>query len=269
MMSYPGGMAVQNKQEIILKKGFNCRDLGGYLTLEHTKVKSRALIRAGYLSDLDAEDQAVLYNYGVRTIIDLRSPQEIESYPDQFDSRTHYLKIPILKQDLTESTISVRNLKDRLTNKKAGVHQMIQTYDQLIDSAEAQSAYHRFFLTLLELPTGGILFHCSTGKDRTGIITIFILKILKVPSEIIKSDYLLSNSLSSLRVNSRINEAKLVKNNRAYLQAIFDLSTVRETYFNQVISVITNKYGGFSAYFHNQLGLSESLMMKIREKFLV
>ena len=259
---------MQKKQEIVLNHGFNCRDLGGYQTTTGMMVKSKALIRAGYLTDLDAADQTLLYDYGVRTIIDLRSPREVEKYPDQFDSRTRYLKIPILTQDFTESTENVRNLKGRLTNKKAGFQQMTRTYDYLVADSGSQAAYHQFFLTLLELPSEGTLFHCSTGKDRTGMVTMLLLKLLGVPDQTIKSDYLLSNQLSALRVNDRLNEAKAVKNNAAYLQAIFDLSTVRDAYFDQVMTAIMGRYGGVAAYFENQLGLSESAMLKLREKFL-
>lgn len=100
----PGrGVSMRHMQEINLKNAFNCRDLGGYQTRSGLMVQPKQLIRSGYLSDLDNSDQQALYNYGIRTIIDFRSPLEVRKYPDHYDSRTQYLKIPILKQDLTES----------------------------------------------------------------------------------------------------------------------------------------------------------------------
>lgn len=259
---------MHHTQEIILKNAFNCRDLGGYQTQNGLMVQPKRLIRAGYLSDLDINDQQILYRYGVRTIIDLRSPVEVREYPDHYDRRTQYLKIPILKQDLTESMTNVRNLAGKLTDKRAGFHQMMRIYDQLVTSDEVQQAYRQFFLTLLNANPGGILFHCSTGKDRTGIISILILAMLRVPDETLKTDYLRSNRFSAVRINNRLNEAKLASDNLAYLKSIFDLSTVREDYFQQAISMINDRYGGFDSYFHDQLGLDEAFLLQIRNKFL-
>ena len=81
------------------------------------------------------------------------------------------------------------------------------------------------------------------------------------------NDYLLSNECSSIRINNRLNEAKTVNNNPAYLQSIFDLSTVRKEYFELVISIINN-YGGFDSFFHNQIGLSDAVLNQIRDNYL-
>jgi len=112
------------------------------------------------------------------------------------------------------------------------------------------------------------LFHCSTGKDRTGVLSIFILKILGISDEVIMKDYLISNYFLALNVNSQLNEAKLLNNNLAYLYSIFDISIVRKEYFSEVISIINNKYNGFYAYFHNQLGLSDYEINRFRNAFL-
>lgn len=265
----PGrGVSMRHMQEINLKNAFNCRDLGGYQTRSGLMVQPKQLIRSGYLSDLDNSDQQALYNYGIRTIIDFRSPLEVRKYPDHYDSRTQYLKIPILKQDLTESMTNVKNLAGWLTDKWAGFHQMMRIYDQLIASDEVQRAYRQFFLTLVDANSGEILFQCSTGKDQTGIISILILVMLGVPEEVVKADYLCSNWFSAVRINNRLNKAKLVSDNLAYLKSIFDLSTVREDYFQQAVSMINDRYGSFDSYFHDRLGFDATLLLRMRKKFL-
>ncbi|WP_056997188.1 tyrosine-protein phosphatase [Secundilactobacillus collinoides] len=252
---------------ISLQRGFNCRDLGCYPTCDGLTVKAKRLIRAGYLSDLNFRDQKKLYDYGIRTVIDLRSPFEVRKFPDLIDNRIQYIKMPISNEDLTESTVNVRNLVGQLTDKKAGHHQMVQTYQRLLTDSTVWLSYRHFFLTLSKLSANGVLFHCSTGKDRTGILSIFILSILRVPEKAIMNDYLLSNECSSIRINNRLNEAKTVNNNPAYLQSIFDLSTVRKEYFELVISIINN-YGGFDSFFHNQIGLSDAVLNQIRDNYL-
>ncbi|MFC6259560.1 tyrosine-protein phosphatase [Levilactobacillus fujinensis] len=255
-------------QEIKLKNGFNCRDLGGYQTTSGRMVKAHKLIRAGYLSDLDSADQQVLDDYGVRTVIDLRSPMEILKYPDQLSGRSRYLRIPVSRQDLTESTANLRSLAGQLTDKRAGFQLMMRSYQQLIVNVEAQQAYRHFFQVLLSSASGGILFHCSSGKDRTGLLTILTLMMLGVPDDVVKADYLQSNWVSAIRVNDRLNEAKRVSGNLAYLQSIFDLSIVREAYFERVLSIINDQYGGIKSYCYEQLGLSEDDLTKLKELVL-
>jgi len=259
---------MQVAQEIKLNNGFNCRDLGGYQASNGLTIKRHQLIRAGYLSDLDSADQKVLYDYGVRTVIDLRSPMEVMKYPDHLGGIARYLRISVSRQDLTESTANLRNLASQLNDKKAGFQLMMRSYRQLVVSTEAQQAYHRFFKSLLSATPGGILFHCSSGKDRTGVLTALILMVLGISDEIVKVDYLKSNWASAVRINNRLNGAKLVSDNLAYLQSIFDLSIVREEYFEQMLSVINNEYGGIRPYCQGQLKLSEGDLTKLKELFL-
>jgi len=259
---------MQVAQEIKLNNGFNCRDLGGYQASNGSTIKRHQLIRAGYLSDLDGVDQKTLYNYGVRTVIDLRSPMEVMKYPDHLGRIARYLRISVSRRDLTESTANLRGLASQLTDKKAGFQLMMRSYRQLVISTEAQQAYHHFFKSVLNATPGGILFHCSSGKDRTGLLAILTLMMLDVPKETIKVDYLSSNLVSALRINDRLNGAKIVSSNLAYLQSIFDLSIVREEYFKQVISIIDDDFGGGKSYWHEQLGLSEDDLIKLRELFL-
>jgi len=259
---------MQIAREIKLNNAFNCRDLGGYQTSDGLTIKQHQLIRAGYLSDLDSVDQKILYDYGVRTVIDLRSPMEVVKYPDHLGGIARYLRISVSRRDLTESTENLRSLASQLTDKKAGFQLMMRSYRQLVVSTEAQQAYHRFFRSVLNATPGGILFHCSSGKDRTGLLASLILMMLDVPDETVKADYLNSNWVSALRINDHLNGAKLVSGNLAYLQSIFDLSIVREEYFEQVMSIIDDHFGGVKSYWHEQLGLSEDDLIKLRKLFL-
>ena len=255
--------------EIKLNNGFNCRDLAGYRTHDGEQIKPKKLIRAGYLSDLDNDDQEILYQYGIRTVIDLRSPGEMARYPDHLDSRIRVVKLPISTQDLSTSPTNVRRLSQNLVDKKAGLRQMLQAYEWLITSVEAQAAYRQFMLTLLEPATGGTLFHCSMGKDRTGVLTILILKALMIPDDVVQKDYLMSNELLAVNINQQLSAAKRTSDNLAYLQSIFDISTVRTVYFTRLLDIVTARYGGFSTFFHEQLGLRESDLERFRQLYLI
>lgn len=71
-----------------------------------------------------------------------------------------------------------------------------------------------------------------------------------------------------MRIDNRLNKAKLVSDNLAYLKSIFDLSTVREDYFQQAVSMINDRYGSFDSYFHDRLGFDATFLLRMRKKFL-
>ena len=241
--------------EINLVNAFNIRDLGGYSTIDNRTIKKRRLIRSSYLSSLDSIDQQKLYNYGVRVIIDLRTLDEVEKYPDQFISTTKYLNIPVLRSNEGAAIVKY--------------HHMQKLYYRLIASTEAQEAYHYFFISLAQLGDfGGILFHCSSGKDRTGVITFLLLKLLGIMPATICHDYLLTNQVSLMEINRRMNEARQVSVDPAYLKSIFDISTARLIYYKIAETTINYLYGSFNAYLHNQLNIDSILILKLKRLFL-
>lgn len=256
-------------REINLTNAFNVRDLGGYSTTNGALVKKHRLIRGSYLSSLSFGDQQKLYNYGVRIIIDLRTPREMQKYPDHFNPSTRYIQIPILSTEMGDSVVRQLVFQNAFPNRDAGYQHMLRLYCQLIMNPEAQQAYRRFLLTLAQVgEIGGILFHCSTGKDRTGIATMIILRLLGADPAMIYQDYLLTNQLSALRINKRMNEARQINANPAYLKSIFDISTVQPAYYQFAEAVITYLYGNFDTYLHKQLGIDSNLVARLQKLFL-
>lgn len=155
--------------------------------------------------------------------------------------------------------------KNEVPDSSAGYWYMFHLYYQLITNSEAQNAYHRFLTTLARaLSYGSVLFHCSTGKDRTGVVTSILLYLLGVDLSVIKDDYLITNQLSVERINRRINEAKEFDVNPAYLKSIFDISIVRPIYFKFMEKLIEDLYGSFDLYLRKQLNVPNSLINQLK-----
>lgn len=252
-------------KKLNITNGINIRDLGGYPTTAGALIKKQQLIRSGYLSDLTYQDQQALYDYGVRTIIDLRTTAEVRQYPDLFLPMMKYVEIPILKEKMGDTVVRRLVFKNPVCNSKAGFQHMLCLYLRLVASPEAHHAYHCFLTTLAAaIARGGVLFHCSTGKDRTGIAAIIILHLLGVAPKIIRQDYLLTNELSAMWVNQRMNEARQVSIVPAYLKSIFDISTVQPFYYDFVEATINYLYGDFNSYVHQQLNINDELVESLR-----
>lgn len=260
---------MKNKRELKIENGFNFRDVGGYENVRGAKVKWHKIIRGAFLSDLSTKDQQVLLDYGVRTIIDLRSDNEVKKYPDRYLSPINYIRVPVLNRDLTNSMTQIGNLTTS-TEQKNGLVHMLRVYALLVADSQAQKAYKKVFEILADPGTnGGVLIHCATGKDRTGIVIMLLLKLLGITDQVILDDYLLTNPCSALQINKRLNNAKSDGADNQMLKTIFNLSTVNIQYYNMAISVINECYKGFSSYFQQNLGIGQTTISALRKKYLL
>ena len=190
-----------------IKKQKNIRDLGDTVTMDGRSIKRNKLIRSGRLSEISTEEISYLLGIcRVRTVVDLRSARECDERPDPRWGVAAYSRIPLLSDDqmgfssfASSSQIKISVL-DALINMTSGPvytpQQYLQDiYRKFITSKQAQNATRRFFEQLLSIRAGALLYHCNGGKDRTGIITAFLLTALNVSWDIIAADYMETNKV--------------------------------------------------------------------------
>jgi hypothetical protein len=156
---------------------FNFRDLGGYATADGSTVKWRTLFRADGVHRLNVEDLAPL---GVRTVLDLRTPTEIERGRFTHDS-IGYHHLPIL-----EETWDPESLGDDLDP----VPFLADRYVDML--ATGRDAIARALHILGDSESLPLVFHCAAGKDRTGVVAAIVLSVLGVSDDDIAADYSLS-----------------------------------------------------------------------------
>ena len=192
---------------IILEKQKNIRDLGDTVALDGRSIRRNKLIRCGRLNELSPADAAFLLGTcRVRTIVDLRSAKESEERPDPQWGIATYSRIPLLSEDqmgfgafagTAQKKISVLDTLVSLTSGPVYTPQQYlkEIYRKFITSKQAQNATRRFFELLLSMRAGALLYHCNGGKDRTGIITAFLLTALNVSWDIIAADYMETNKV--------------------------------------------------------------------------
>ena len=161
---------------------FNIRSLANYPTISET-LTANTFYRGDCFRLLSNPDAATLFSLGVRTVIDLRDITEIIRTPSPFAymADVAYLIHPMLsKQAFEESSFSM----DESTLTRMYVVWLEQSKAALRDIFRALHEGSR---------RGKVFFHCTLGKDRTGIVAALLLDIAGVTSEIIVEDFLLTN----------------------------------------------------------------------------
>ena len=200
----------QPPRRLNLEGAYNVRDLGGYATQDGRQTRWRTLLRADELHRLAPASQAAIIDYGIRTVIDLRSTVELELYPSVFagssqvayhhknlhgDVRTRDIpdfeatREPVLVEMLDE--IASAPARDEVSRRLQDITlRRLESYGSRLDRRQPQVAD---ILATLAAP-GGLpaMFNCAAGTDRTGIISALVLGIAGVPAETIAEDYALS-----------------------------------------------------------------------------
>jgi protein-tyrosine phosphatase len=231
-----------------LKGAFNVRDLGGY-PCGGGATRWRTFVRAGSLSALGGEDIQFLLEYGVDTIIDLRSADEVKAEPDPpaLKEQTAYFNIPLVSGDIGDITkLSLPDGAGFLPEFYLSVLQ--GQHCALCDALTAASAAKRC-----------ALFHCAGGKDRTGLIAALLLGIAGVSAEDILANY--EVTYTYIRKNPSI-----IKYAESMPYSREQLYSLRE-YLEKPLEFIMNECGGFEAYV-SQAKLPLSVVRSIREKFI-
>ncbi|WP_288530574.1 tyrosine-protein phosphatase [uncultured Secundilactobacillus sp.] len=246
---------------------FNFRDFSEVNEIDGPSFKQRQLVRGGFLSAVTDSGLATLDEYGIKTVIDLRSPNETVIFPDRLSSQMRYLKIPVFDDDPTSSTMSDKEIKRLYADDdQFGYNRMLRSYRKMVIDPHAIAAYQDFFEAIITYAEkGGILFHCSAGKDRTGFCSYLLLAVLGVSEQANREFYLASNHASTDRIKWRLDQAKKEHLGRCFVQSVHDLVVVKKAYIEQAVSLINDQFGGINAYVTDTIGLTDSMIESLKQ----
>ncbi|KRK64834.1 serine tyrosine protein phosphatase [Companilactobacillus tucceti DSM 20183] len=262
--------ATQQTHRILdLEAGVNFRELGGYKTTTGKQVKYHKIIRSAGLDKLTDNDLNFLSDYGLKTDVDFRSQSEIDKSPDRIPNGTKYVSLPVFREDLTEAS----QIKDSVIpeidfDPSNGYEHMLDVYKEIITEDQSKKAYRNFFDELLGNSNDDdvLLFHCSAGKDRTGMGAVFFLYILGIPLSTIKQDYLLTNKASKGYVSELLKEVK--KRDASLVDSIRALMTVDENYLLAAQKAIKETSGSLNNYIRNELHVSDNQVSDLKKIYL-
>lgn len=254
-----------------IENGYNFRELGGYPTLDGKVLKAKRLLRTANLAHLSPKDLALLNRYNVAVDIDLRSQDERQQAPDKVPVSAKYESVPIFKEDQTESTTSEAELYRRYTNNPLGGQmQMQKVYQELVQDEHSIKMYRKFFEILLQQPADNqaILFHCTGGKDRTGMAAYYLLNALNVSEQVIRQDYLLTNTASQHHIAQRIARLTAKRASSGFIKSTHALMSVQTAYLDTATATIKQNWGSTQQYLQTALKLSKSDINQLRAMYL-
>lgn len=252
----------------------NTRDQGGMEAVTGQRVRAKKLIRSDGLEKLTDNDIHILVDEcDLRTVIDLRTDVERKAAPDPIDRmpEVKFVSLPVLADSAVGLTHehSLRSLWDEFLKLKGDPMGVIsKTYPLMLLGDAGVAAYKQFFEILLAQEQGAVLWHCSEGKDRTGVASMLILFTLGVPPATIMEDYLATNLFARQKMKRIANDLKKVHVADKSDEALLALICAHEEYMDAAMEAVKGKYGSLDAYLTEALDLTPEKRQLLAEKYL-
>ena len=269
------------RERVIAFEGIeNGRDMGGLVMQDGRTVRFDMLVRSGNLATATDGDVAVLTNrFQLSDVFDFRFDAEVAAAPDRVISGVTYTQLSTLPEAFIAAMSSGSSSQEAIDTRDIGSLVIGKAFDPLaqafarqfypfiVASAQAQNYYGQFLRGVLAAK-GGVLWHCSQGKDRAGWGSAFVLAALGASRQVIVDDFDLSNQSYAARVeelSAMVRDKEGGAEAVAFIQAMVGVS--REN-FEATLDLIDQQYGSLSTYIVNQLGFSEAEQQQLRAKYL-
>lgn len=247
----------------------NARDLGGYYTADgQYQIKSGLLFRSANLHDATTADIARLQELGITKVIDLRMKLESLTKSNKSVPGAKYISDSLLFLP-NPFVITMEDFTTTLKAIRSGVMDtyMSNMYRQMIADPVAIHATKVFFQELLDANGKPVLWHCTSGKDRTGTEAMFLMTILGCDPDVIRQEYLNTNYFMAEKAQSQYDKAYKYTHSKLIAGEFYKYECVYDSWYDLEQNVL-NRYGGTVAYLHNVVGLSDQDFQTLRDIYL-
>ncbi|MEU1207525.1 tyrosine-protein phosphatase [Nocardia sp. NPDC005825] len=228
----------------------NFRDIGGYRTTDGHTVRSGVVFRSNRIDKLTDADLATLVTAGVNLDVDLRNGSERSSAPDRVPTGATYKVADVVSFDsgigfheLPPITLG-RAVIDGLINDSSNMGQSIG-YPFMVNFHGSDVAFGTLLRSIAANNSGATMYHCMSGKDRTGWATAVLLTLLGVPRDVVNADFLASNT------------------------QLGDPKAVELSWLHSAFAEVDRLYGSVDKYVREGLGLDQATIDALRAKLLV
>lgn len=248
----------------------NLRDAGGWPTSDGRRVRRGLVYRSTALDRLDESDAAAFAALGVRTVVDFRTEPERRARPDRVPEGVRMVVADVLADSALSAPARLQGFfADPATASEflasGQAHEaLVSAYRESILLPSARAGYAAFLRTLLETD-GAVLFHCTTGKDRTGWATAVLLTLLGVSEADVYTEYLLTNEQLIPALEPLMARFEAAGAPRELLMPILG---VDRSYLDTAFSTMAEVYGTIEQYVEDGLGIDRATQQQLRDRLL-
>lgn len=219
-------------------------------------MKPGLLFRSDNLYNLNPKEKALLRDNKIKVVIDLRNKDEVEHLKDTNIKAITFINNPLLP----ESKEGEESPLKTVTIKHMTLPDMDNAYKELV-SRDRKAAWSNIFNILLDTD-GAVLYHCSAGKDRTGVLSAVILTALGIDKETIYQDYLLTNE-------KPLYYKKLAEQMDPESKEIFlDYFQAKKEYLDASFDEINKIYGSFDKFLSECCLMDKNRLDAFKAKYL-
>ena len=236
---------------------YNVRDLGGYKTENKKVTKTGRFVRSDSLHRIHRTGIDSLIDKNLSTVIDLRTKQEVQKEPNLLAELPgiDFLNLPLI-EELSPKFLGTVSCSSQPDNPLLAFY--------LSALHERQAAIKEIFSAMSEADPGLILFNCTAGKDRTGIISALLLSLVRVSRrEIIKNYTESEKAITKLVEEFLENSRKRGGDTDSYSRM---LKCPPET-LDGALSSVVDAYGDIENYLKNA-GLTQNCLIKLKDRLL-
>lgn len=259
-------------EAIVLATLPNLRDAGGWPTADGRRVRTGVLFRSTALDRLDDADAAAVTALGIRCVVDFRTSLERANQPNRVLEGVRGL----VEDVLADSDVAVPAQMQAFFREPAQALMFLQSgkgdellraaYREFITLPSARRGLTTFYRLLLDEAALPVLYHCTTGKDRTGWATAALLTLLGVSEADVYREYLLTNEqlLPALEPLFQRFEA-----HGAPRELLVPVLGVDRSYLDEAFATLHAEFGTIEHYFAEGLGITDAEQTQLRERLLV
>lgn len=242
------------KRQVKLEGGSNFRDLGGYPTTEGKTVKWGHIYRSADVSKLTDNDLKTLSDLHLATVCDLRGPDELKTNPDKLPAGVQYINLP------AGSESTKVNMNYGAMNRDS----MMLSFYTKTDHLKAK--YKPMFDQLLALPNDkSLMFHCTAGKDRTGMGAALVLSALGVDRNYIVADYAATNVFWK---DAREKMLAAMAQRGMDSSALKPMLAADPKYLEYFLNTIDSYYGSMKKFLETEMELTPEKITQLKMHYL-
>jgi protein-tyrosine phosphatase len=248
------------KRAVTLQGTSNFRDLGGYPAAGGKHVKWGHIYRSADISKLTDADLQALQSRHVALVCDLRGPQEYAQAPDRLPAGAKRIELPAGSEKIDPRLLS----SGSKTINRDSLMRAVYT-----NTSFFPAKYKPMFDELLALDgRQALLFHCSAGKDRTGIGAALVLSALGVDRQTILKDYAATDVYWQVGREQSLQRMAQAGMSAQAVDAVRPMMAANPAYLAGTFAAIDKQYGSMDKYLASQMDLTPKKLAALRAKYL-